>query len=81
MAQLVARYLGVVEAVGSSPVTQTIEKTRRSGKEMACFLFVKMIVTVGKPKTKIVKKVLFYVLLYVLHIKFSYFLYFFPKSY
>ena len=24
MAQLVARYLGVVEAVGSSPVTQTI---------------------------------------------------------
>ena len=25
MAQLVARYLGVVEAVGSSPVTQTIK--------------------------------------------------------
>ena len=24
VAQLVARYLGVVEAVGSSPVTQTI---------------------------------------------------------
>ena len=27
VAQLVARYLGVVEAVGSSPVTQTIAKT------------------------------------------------------
>ena len=27
VAQLVARYLGVVEAVGSSPVTQTIKST------------------------------------------------------
>ena len=26
MAQLVARYLGVVEAAGSSPVTQTMKK-------------------------------------------------------
>ena len=30
-------YLGVVEAVGSSPVTQTIEKTRRSGKGQRAF--------------------------------------------
>ena len=29
MAQLVARYLGVVEAVGSSPVTQTNIKAHR----------------------------------------------------
>ena len=28
VAQLVERYLGVVEAVGSSPVTQTIENSR-----------------------------------------------------
>ena len=27
VAQMVARYLGVVEAVGSSPVTQTKQKT------------------------------------------------------
>ncbi len=27
--RLVARYLGVVEAVGSSPVTQTIENPRK----------------------------------------------------
>lgn len=28
VAQMVARYLGVVEAVGSSPVTQTISNPR-----------------------------------------------------
>ena len=31
VAQLVARYLGVVEAAGSSPVTQTNKKSRVSG--------------------------------------------------
>lgn len=30
VAQLVARYLGVVEAVGSSPVTQTICKQKKT---------------------------------------------------
>jgi membrane protein implicated in regulation of membrane protease activity len=30
VAQLVARYLGVVEAVGSSPVTQTITITQNA---------------------------------------------------
>ena len=35
VAQLVARYLGVVEAVGSSPVTQT----RKTPAEMQAFFF------------------------------------------
>ena len=35
VAQLVARYLGVVEAAGSSPVTQT----RKTGDEIFRFLF------------------------------------------
>ena len=41
MAQLVARYLGVVEAVGSSPVTQTILKPRSFGElsRLRGFLF------------------------------------------
>ena len=35
VAQLVARYLGVVEAVGSSPVTQTMRSIIK-GSEKVC---------------------------------------------
>ncbi len=38
VAQLVARYLGVVEAVGSSPVTQTIKSTT-CGDDLYCCAF------------------------------------------
>ena len=38
MAQLVARYLGVVEAVGSSPVTQTNIKAHRKLAFLWAFL-------------------------------------------
>ena len=37
--RLVARYLGVVEAVGSSPVTQTMKRHAVSVREITC-LFV-----------------------------------------
>ena len=37
VAQLVARYLGVVEAAGSSPVTQTIRKLGLSEIRRALF--------------------------------------------
>ena len=39
MAQVVARYLGVVEAVGSSPVTPTSRKVRKWRKYAVCGLF------------------------------------------
>ena len=39
VAQLVARYLGVVEAVGSSPVTQTM-KTTQLRVNRDCVVFV-----------------------------------------
>ena len=41
MAQLVARYLGVVEAVGSSPVTQTnIKAHRKLAFQWALLLYI-----------------------------------------
>ncbi len=41
VAQMVARYLGVVEAAGSSPVTQTKQKSRSFGAfpKLRDFLF------------------------------------------
>ena len=42
MAQLVARYLGVVEAVGSSPVTQTnIKAHRKLAFQWAFLLYIR----------------------------------------
>ena len=43
VAQLVARYLGVVEAAGSSPVTQTRETqdNMRGLRIVLCFIFVR----------------------------------------
>ena len=37
MAQLVARYLGVVEAAGSNPVTQTISSVHNESDEHSIF--------------------------------------------
>ena len=40
VAQLVARYLGVVEAVGSSPVTQTNIKAHRNWLSNGLFCYI-----------------------------------------
>ena len=42
MAQLVARYLGVVEAVGSSPVTQTKNGDVSDSTDCPVFLYSKL---------------------------------------
>ena len=43
MAQLVARYLGVVEAAGSSPVTQTISSVHNRFKLWILDIFLLML--------------------------------------
>ena len=49
VAQLVARYLGVVEAVGSSPVTQTnIKAHRKLAFQWAFLLYIRSPVLYGE---------------------------------